>query len=134
SVTSVAPVASVFASSAIATLPPLRCSRMMPEPTTAASSSAVPSSSPVRRRARVMSNSLARSNPRVFRAHKGAHELVFYERRDRVHIEALAGQELSRIFDAVNSGRFNVDRFEARFRQPLYVIRFFERPRDAADP
>ena len=37
-----APVAMVFASSAIATFPPLKRSPMMPEPTTAASSNIVP--------------------------------------------------------------------------------------------
>ena len=43
--TSAAPVAIVFARSAIATLPPLRRSPMIPDPTTAASSIAVPSAS-----------------------------------------------------------------------------------------
>jgi hypothetical protein len=53
-------VANVFASKAIAALRLLRRSPMMPEPTT---SSAVLSSSPIRRRGVVMSNSLARSSP-----------------------------------------------------------------------
>ena len=43
--TSMAPVARVLASSAIATLPPDKRSPMIPEPTTAASSSAVPTPS-----------------------------------------------------------------------------------------
>src|SRR5882672_3609640 len=50
--TRAAPVASVFASSATATLPPARRSPMMPEPTTAASSIAVPTASATRRRSR----------------------------------------------------------------------------------
>ena len=50
--TSTAPVASVLASSAIATLPPASRSAMMPEPTTAARSSAVPTPSAVMRRGR----------------------------------------------------------------------------------
>ena len=50
--TSAPPVAIAFASSAIATSPPASRSAMMPEPTTAASSSAVPTASAVARRAR----------------------------------------------------------------------------------
>ena len=50
STTSAAPVASVFASSAMATFPPARRSPMMPEPTTAASRNAVPSASAASRR------------------------------------------------------------------------------------
>ena len=50
SATSAAPVASVFASSASATFPPASRSPMMPEPTTAASSIAVPTASATARR------------------------------------------------------------------------------------
>src|SRR6266550_7357795 len=53
SATRAAPVASVFARSATATLPPARRSPIMPEPTTAASNSAVPTLSAVTRRASV---------------------------------------------------------------------------------
>ncbi len=56
-------VANVFASKAIAALRLLRRSPTMPEPTT---SSAVLSSSPIRRRGVVMSNSLARAAARVW--------------------------------------------------------------------
>ena len=69
STTSMAPVASVLASRATATLPPARRSPMMPEPTTAASSSAVPISSAATRwpRAKVctqaFSAALARLRP-----------------------------------------------------------------------
>ena len=52
SATSAAPVAMVFARSAIATFPPARRSPMMPEPTTVASSRAVPSPSATVRRAK----------------------------------------------------------------------------------
>src|SRR4051812_6678792 len=48
--TSAAPVAIVFASNASPTLPPARRSPMMPEPTTAANSIAVPVASATRRR------------------------------------------------------------------------------------
>src|ERR1041384_168200 len=51
---SAAPVAMVLASKATATLPPDRRSPMMPEPTTAASSNAVPTASAVTRRASVI--------------------------------------------------------------------------------
>ena len=54
SATNTAPVARVFASSAMATFPPASRSPMMPEPTTPASRSAVPTASAVSRRARVM--------------------------------------------------------------------------------
>src|SRR6185437_3532137 len=67
-------------------------------------------------------------------AHECTHEFVLYQRRDRIHVEAFAGQELPRIFDAVNARGLNIDRIETGLRQPLYVIRFFERARDAADP
>src|SRR5688500_12986984 len=50
SATSAAPVAIVLASSAIASLPPASLSAMMPEPTTVASSIAVPSASERARR------------------------------------------------------------------------------------
>src|SRR5437899_2266962 len=53
SATRAAPVARVFARSATATLPPARRSPIMPEPTTAASNSAVPTLSAVTRRASV---------------------------------------------------------------------------------
>ena len=51
--TSAAPVAIVFASNATATFPPANRSPMMPDPTTAARSSAVPTASAVARRAMV---------------------------------------------------------------------------------
>ncbi len=54
SATSAAPVARLFASSAIATLPPDRRSPMMPEPTTVARSSPVPKPSASSRLARLM--------------------------------------------------------------------------------
>src|ERR1043165_3243787 len=50
SATSAAPVAIVFARSAIATLPPARRSPMMPDPTTAASNRPVPTASATMRR------------------------------------------------------------------------------------
>ena len=53
SVTSPAPVASVFASRATATFPPASDSPMMPEPMTTATSSAVANSSATARRERL---------------------------------------------------------------------------------
>src|SRR5207302_3371497 len=75
--TSAAPVASVFASSATATLPPARRSPMMPEPTTAASSIAVPTASATRRRSRP--GRLTRCSRR---AHAGQRRLRRQPRRD----------------------------------------------------
>ena len=78
SVTSVAPVASVLASSAIATFPPLKRSPIMPEPTTAASSSAVPSNSAMAARRRHEQQPGAQHFAAgLVGAHEGAHELVF---------------------------------------------------------
>src|SRR5438876_3319632 len=54
SATSAPPVASEFASSAIAAFPPASRSAMMPEPTTATSRNAVPKPSPTRRRVSVI--------------------------------------------------------------------------------
>ena len=67
--TSVAPVAMVFASSAIATFPPASRSPMMPDPTTAARSRAVPialgSKAPLEiHRALASGSSSGRSTPR----------------------------------------------------------------------
>jgi len=46
---------------------------------------------------------------RLFRAHERAHELAVNEGRDRVHFDALAGEELARV-DAVTmmTGRVRV--------------------------
>ena len=59
SATSTAPVAMVFARSAMATLPPANRSPMIPEPTTQARSRAVPTASLARRRERVMPDASA---------------------------------------------------------------------------
>jgi hypothetical protein len=89
-------VANVFASKAIAALPLLRRSPMMPEPTT---SSAVLSSSPIRRRGVVMSNSLARSSPSIghmfvrycLQRAKGSNALQICRRSNRVCQPACRG-------------------------------------------
>src|SRR5882724_11972500 len=72
-----APVASAFASSATATLPPARRSPMMPEPTTAASRMAVPTAFATTRRSRL---GLTRTPSR--RAHAERHRPLRQPRLD----------------------------------------------------
>ena len=89
-------VANVFASKAIAGLRLLRRSSMMLEPTT---SSAVLSSSPIRRRGVVTSNSLARSSPSIghmfvrycLQRAKGSNALQICRRSNRVCQPACRG-------------------------------------------
>src|SRR5580658_7116493 len=85
--TSMAPVAVVSARSAIATFPSASRSPMMPEPTTAARRKAVPSASATARRTTTLLRGWLNS------ADKCAHEFVLHLRRDRVDIDAFAGQE-----------------------------------------
>ena len=61
--TRIAPVGMVLPRSAMATFPPASCSAMMPEPTTVATRSPVPSASAARRRARVDGGAHAVGDP-----------------------------------------------------------------------
>src|ERR671930_1727957 len=63
-----------------------------------------------------------------------AHELAVHRWRDRVGIEAGAGEELARVLDAIDPGRLDVDGLEARLRELLPVLTLVERPGHAADP
>src|SRR6185312_10233930 len=81
-VTSIAPVAKVLASSAMATFPPASRSPMIPEPITAASRNAVPRNSATARRATaVLGGWLHGTNER-------ADEFVLDLRRDFVGVDA----------------------------------------------
>ena len=90
--TSMAPVASVFASRAIATFPPARRSPMMPEPTTVARRNAVPSASAVSFRTVVIcsgaaAGSTARSR-RLRCTNKRAHELALDLECDSIDVNS----------------------------------------------
>ena len=129
SVTSIAPVASVLASSAMATLPPASRSPMMPEPTTAASRNAVPSASAAMRRAGVMSSSRERSRLAGFRsANKRAHKFAFDLWSDCVHIDALPVQKSSRVLDVVNARRLNLDAVKTSLRELGHVFIVLKAP------
>src|SRR5580698_7985707 len=101
----IAPVASVLASSAMATFPPARRSPMIPDPTTAARRNAVPRNSATARRP--ISIVRFAASPRLClrfdSANKRAHKLALYLRRDGVHINARTDQELSRILNVVDT-------------------------------
>ena len=84
SATRAAPVAIVFAKSAIATLPPANRSPMIPDPTTEASNRAVPTASATTRRP----TSFLRA--RLRGAHKCAHELALHQGRDPIHVYAFS--------------------------------------------
>src|ERR1700684_3419014 len=86
SATRAAPVAIVFARRATATFPPANRSPMMPDPTTAANRKAVPRSSATARR------TTAFLRGRLHGANKGAHEFTIHLGRDRVYVNALAGE------------------------------------------
>ncbi len=54
-------------------------------------------------------------------------------RRDLVHVDAFASQELPGILDAINAGRFDVDFIEAGAGQLGYILVFLQCSRDATD-
>src|SRR5439155_406093 len=54
--------------------------------------------------------------------------------RDRVGVEAGAGEQLARVLDTVDPGGLDVDRLEAGLRELLPVLVLAERAGDAADP
>src|SRR2546423_12064885 len=135
--TSVAPVAIVLASSAMATLPPDKRSPMMPDPTMAASNSAVPNPSDATRRANVMRSGAAlrpTARARFHRTNESAHEFSVHLRSDGLHVDAFACEKLFRVLQTVDTGRLQFDLLESGSREfaPIFVL--FERPRNAANP
>jgi hypothetical protein len=49
----------------------------------------------------------------LLRANECAHELAIDNGRNRVDINATAGQELAGVFDIVDAGRFDADRLKS---------------------
>src|ERR1700689_1691798 len=71
---------------------------------------------------------------RLHRPHKRAHELAIYQRRNRIHVDVLAGQKLAGILNSINPGWFNLNFLEARSRKLAAVIILFQRAGNAAHP
>ena len=71
---------------------------------------------------------------RLSGAHERAHEFALDERRDRVHVDALAGEELARVVDLVDARRLDADRLKSGGGELDVVVVFIERARDAARP
>src|SRR4051794_36618617 len=118
SATSTAPVASVLASSATATFPPASRSPMMPDPTTAARSRAVPTSSDMRA---LMLGAALRTAARFLRGRlglAGPHEGA----RERAAVSF------------VDPPGLQLDFGKARRPEFCGVLAFLEGPGDAADP
>src|SRR5271155_2343375 len=116
--TSIAPVARVLASRAMATLPPDKRSPMIPEPTTAASKSAVPTASDTTRLAKLIRlsatrRSATRSGGGFLSADECAHEFAVYLRRNGVNVNALTAQKRTSVLDSVNSRGFDIDVLES---------------------
>jgi hypothetical protein len=65
---------------------------------------------------------------------EGAHEFFIGFAGESVNIEALAGEEFTGVFDAVDARGLDGDLFEAGGLQLRAVIILFERARNAADP
>ena len=68
------------------------------------------------------------------RADECAQELAVHLRRERIHIEALTGEEFTCIFHAINAGRLDFYVRKSGGRQFGPVLRFFQCARDAPDP
>src|SRR5579859_4473445 len=71
---------------------------------------------------------------RLDRSYKCAQKLAVYLFGERFHIQAFFHQELARIFDAVNAGRFDLDLLESRSGELVVVFGFLEISRDAPHP
>src|SRR5271166_4068079 len=67
-------------------------------------------------------------------AHEGAHELAFDLRRDRVDIDALAGQKLASVLHIVDPSRLDPDRLESRGLELPAINALVQRAGDAASP
>src|SRR5947199_7188441 len=64
---------------------------------------------------------------RLRRAHKRAHEFSIHLRRERIHIQPFFGEELARVFHAVNARRLNLHLLETSGRELVAILVFFER-------
>src|SRR5580658_293440 len=126
--TRAAPVAIVFARSAIATFPPASRSPMMPEPTTAASSKAVPIASATARRTTTLLCSGFHG------ADERAHDLAIHHRGYCVNVDALPAQKCPCVLDVVYPCRFNVDVVETCLGELGDIPPIFQRSGNAADP
>src|ERR1700752_614155 len=71
---------------------------------------------------------------RLFRSNERAHEFAVDERRDRIHVDALAGEGFTRVVDLVDARRFDADRLEPGNGKLQTVVVLFERAGDAAGP
>src|SRR5580658_5270506 len=118
-----APVAMLFARSAIATFPPASRSPMMPDPMTAANRKAVPSPSATARR----TTALLRS--RFHGADESAHEFVLDQGRDGIHVDTFATQELARVLDAIDASGLDVDAVESGLSQLGRIFANLQRTR-----
>src|SRR5581483_10283257 len=147
--TSVAPVAIVLASSAMATLPPARRSPMIPEPTTVANRSPVPSPSATSLRDgdglssaeawRVIGCSgLAAggvtARARLARPDERARESTVDVGRDSIGVQSALGQERARVFDLINAPRLQLHIGKASGAQLGGVVVLLQRTGNAADP
>src|SRR3981081_4340156 len=128
--TSAVPVATAFASSATATLPPANRSPMMPEPTTAISRKAVPNASVAARRTTA---SLLCADG-FDGADERAHEFSIYLRRKRVDIDSLPRQKFAGIFRAVDACRLKSNLLKSGAAQLAAILALLQRSGDAAHP
>src|SRR5438093_13462256 len=84
-----------------------------------------------RERARAPRSSAAR---RLRRADERAHELAVDLGRDGVGVDALVGEELARVFHAVDARRLDTDRLETGRGELVAILPLLEGAGHAADP
>src|SRR5262249_21159977 len=111
---------------------------MMPEPTTAASSIAVPMNSPTSARMSASSRAAIRSATRLRCGlggpHEGTGECAFNLRRKPVDIDTTLREKGARVIDGVDPPWFDVDIRESRVLKLAHVLAILERSGDAANP
>src|SRR6478672_6992106 len=138
-VTSIAPVAAVLASKAMATLPPASFSPMIPEPTIAARSKPVPKASAARRRDRDIKilgtaawSATARYNDRFSSPDEGAHEFAFDFAGK--HNEIVTGQASPCVLNTVNPRWLDPDAVESDLGEFGYIVVIGESACDTTHP
>src|ERR1700690_2937491 len=104
----------------MAMLPPDKRSPMIPEPTTAASNSAVPAVSETGLRAMVGTSSTGGN--RLDGPNKCAEKLPVHLRGDRVYVNALTAEKCPGIRDPVDPRRLDTDLLESRRLQLRLVL------------
>src|SRR6266852_2948933 len=120
--------------SATRAAPPARRSPMIPDPTTAARSSAVPTASAVSRRPR-LARSATEDTLRGFAgANERAHEPVRHLGRDGIDVDPRPRQEVPGFLDAVDASRLKVDSLEPGRCELVSILSLFQRTGHAADP